>query len=91
LFLGDFEYLLYQQFERLSDLEKSIMLLIAKVGKPIFFEEVKSGLSNEISSSKLLQVLESLVRRSLLEKSKETNFTLFSMQPVVTRYTINYC
>lgn len=91
LFLGDFEYLLYQQFERLSDLEKSIMLLIAQADQPISFEEVKSVLDNNISSSKLLQVLESLVRRSILEKLTNDNYTLFSSQPVVTKYTINYC
>lgn len=89
LFLGDFEYLLYQQYQRLSPLEKEIMYWLAVNIKPVSVYELRDKLHLEISLSELLKVLESLGRRSLIEKLKEKNTTLLSLQPLVMKYVKN--
>lgn len=79
---GDIRELLDQQFERLSDLEKSIMYWLAINREPITLLEIQDDIVSPIPLHKLLESLESLVRRSLVEKSEAS----FTQQPVVMEY-----
>ena len=88
LFLGDFEYLLSEQFARLSELEKKIMYDIAVAQVPVLCSELPENRLSEVSAAKLLTALESLARRSLIEKIKEGNETLFMLQPMVLKYVM---
>lgn len=88
LFLGDFEYLLSEQFARLSELEKKIMYDIAVAQVPVLYCELPENRLSEVSAAKLLTALESLARRSLIEKIKEGNETLFMLQPMVLKYVM---
>jgi predicted XRE-type DNA-binding protein len=72
--------LLEQQFNCLSDLEKKI--LIAIKDKPISFSDLKESM--EISGSQLLNGLESLRRRALIQGE-----ALFTLDPVVKKYIDN--
>lgn len=89
LVIGDiFANLLNEHFQRLSDLGKAVMYWLAIAQQPISFNQLKAKLSAGVSSSELLTVLESLVRRSLIEKelspsSVEAKFTL---EPVMMKY-----
>lgn len=78
--------LLCQQFERLSVTEQEILYWISLQLKPVSFEDIKLGAKFITSrSSDLIGALESLERRSFLEKNDD----LFLLQPIVSKYTIN--
>ena len=79
---GDIRDILNQQFERLSDLEKEIMYWLAINCEPISISELRDDILSPVPLQKLLEALESLVRRSLVEKS----ITSFTLQPVVMEY-----
>ncbi|BAZ48573.1 WD-40 repeat-containing protein [Nostoc sp. NIES-4103] len=79
---GDIHELLEQQFRRLSNLEKDAMYWLAINREPVSLSEIRSDIVSQIPPQKLLESLESLVRRSLIEKSEG----LFTLQPVVMEY-----
>lgn len=82
---GDIWDILEQQFERLSNLEKEIIYWLAINHEPISLAELQQDIISAQPLQKLLEVLESLVRRSLVERSD----ALFTLQPVVMEYAIN--
>jgi len=82
---GDIRDLLDQQFERLSDLEKEIMYWLAINREPVSILDLRSDMVLPVPQPKLLEALESLGRRSLLERSA----ALFTLQPVVMEYVIS--
>ncbi|MCF2148617.1 NB-ARC domain-containing protein [Desmonostoc muscorum LEGE 12446] len=82
---GDIWDILEQQFERLSDLEKEIIYWLAINHEAVSLAELQKDIISALSLQKLLEVLESLVRRSLVEKTE----AMFTLQPVVMEYAIN--
>jgi len=82
---GDIRDLLDQQFARLSALEREIMYWIAIAREPISYTQLQSDFVRQISPISLLEALESLSRRSLIEK----NETCFTQQSVVMEYLTN--
>ena len=79
---GDIRELLDQQFSRLSDLEQEVMYWIAIARKPVSWDQLQEDIVSRVSATKLLEALESLSRRSLIEKSK----TSFTQQSVIMEY-----
>lgn len=79
---GDIQDLIEQQFQRLSALEKSVMYWLAINREPVSFPEIQADLLSPISSAQLLEALEALERRSLIEKGNGS----FSLQPVLMEY-----
>ncbi|MBE9191915.1 pentapeptide repeat-containing protein [Gloeocapsopsis crepidinum LEGE 06123] len=79
---GDISALLDEQFQRLSELEKQVMYWLAINREWVTLAELREDFVPRISQSKLLEVLLSLRRRSLLEKTNG----LFTLQPVVMEY-----
>ncbi|MBW4562919.1 MAG: pentapeptide repeat-containing protein [Mojavia pulchra JT2-VF2] len=79
---GDIHDILEQQFERLSDLAKDIMYWLAINREPIALSQLREDIASPIPPPKLLEALESLGRRSLIDKSE----TLFTLQPVVMEF-----
>jgi WD40 repeat protein/transcriptional regulator with XRE-family HTH domain len=79
---GDIHELLEQQFSRLSNLEKDAMYWLAINREPVSLSEIRDDIVSQIPPQKLLESLESLVRRSLIEKSAG----LFTLQAVVMEY-----
>ncbi|TBR57039.1 hypothetical protein B4U84_26805 [Westiellopsis prolifica IICB1] len=90
---GDINDLLEQQFERLSNLEIDIMYWLAINREPVSRSELQADIVSSIPSKKLLEALESLARRSLIEKAiptiAEKSTPLFTLQPVVMEYVTN--
>ena len=74
--------LLKSQIERLSDLEQQVMVWLAINRDPVSFGELQTDLIIPLSSSRLLEILESLKRRSLVERTVEG----FTQHPIVTEY-----
>ncbi|GAX38291.1 NB-ARC domain-containing protein [Nodularia sp. NIES-3585] len=79
---GDICELLEQQFLRLSNLEKDIMYWLAINREPVSISQIRQDIISPISTKKMLESLESLLRRSLIEKNEVT----FTLQPVVMEY-----
>lgn len=78
----DLKDVLQQQFDRLSELEKQVISLLAKESQPINRAKL---LENEIiPASDLLNALQSLSRRCLIEQ--EANF--YTISPVLRQYAI---
>jgi WD40 repeat protein len=79
---GDIRDILEQQFERLSDLEKAIMCWLAINRESITLLELREDLVSPVPQAKLFEAMESLGRRSLIEKTG----AFFTLQPVVMEY-----
>lgn len=79
---GDICELLNQQFERLSDLEKEIMYWLAINQEPVSVSQLCSDIVSLVPRPNLLEALESLRRRSLVER----NAALFTLQPIFKDY-----
>ncbi|MEG5173380.1 NB-ARC domain-containing protein [Microcoleus sp. B3-D7] len=80
----DLKDVLQQQFDRLSELEKQVISLLAKESQPINRAKL---LENEIiPASDLLNALQSLSRRCLI--AQQANF--YTISPVLKQYAIAY-
>ncbi len=93
--IGDmFREILDQQFNRLSELEKKIMQCLASESKPVSLVKLRELLSTTLTTSELIEALESLGWRSLIEKTqredKDTSEPLFALQPIVKKYVNKY-
>jgi len=87
LFLGDLEFLLHQQCDRLTEPEKQLISWLASEAEPVEISKFSANL--ELSRSALLQAVQSLGRRLLVEKVKQGEKTLFTLQPVLMEYLKN--
>ncbi|TAG61934.1 MAG: ATP-binding protein, partial [Oscillatoriales cyanobacterium] len=87
LFLGDLESLLHQQCDRLFESEKQVISWLASEAAPVEISQFSANL--ELSPSALLQAVQSLRRRLLIEKVKQGEKTLFTLQPVLMEYVKN--
>ncbi|NJS11174.1 MAG: NACHT domain-containing protein [Microcoleus sp. CSU_2_2] len=89
VFMGQINPILYQQFQRLSDLETEVIRQLATAGKPMTIAQLREILSVTASTSKLMEALESLGWRSLIEKITESGKVAFTLQPVVRKYALD--
>jgi len=76
----DLKDILQQQFDRTSELEKQVMSLLAKENQPVNLAKLLE--KAQISSSDLLNALQSLSRRCLIEKEG----SLYTLPPVLKQY-----
>ncbi|AFY70168.1 hypothetical protein Pse7367_1892 [Thalassoporum mexicanum PCC 7367] len=91
LALGDIlRNLLYEQFDRLSELETDVVYWLAIKRRPVSLNELRESMEETSSGSELLDAIESLRWRSLIEKLVEKNSAkrevLFLLEPVVLKY-----
>lgn len=86
---SDARQILANQFKRLSKREQSLMYWLAIVRVPITFDELTEDLLLPTPKWQLMETLESLVARSLIETGKTG--TSFTLQPVVMEFvTTNF-
>ena len=85
IIFGDVSDLLDQQFARLSALEQQIMYWLGIEREWVSLPELQAELIPAVSPRALLEALESLQARSLIEK----NATRFTQQPVVMEYVVD--
>jgi DNA-binding HxlR family transcriptional regulator len=79
---GDILNLLEQQFNRLSVTEKDIINWLVLNRQPASFSELRTKISSSVSPQKLLEALESLEARSLIDKKAG----VFLTSPMVMEY-----
>jgi hypothetical protein len=88
-----------QQFNRLSDSERAILYWLVSAGQAVSLNELKSALL-KMPCSQLVSALESLQRRSLLEKTSSPATTTstvnngaevagFTLEPIVMKYAMH--
>ncbi|HEY9799147.1 MAG TPA: NB-ARC domain-containing protein [Leptolyngbyaceae cyanobacterium] len=90
---------LFKEDGHLTNLEKQILFYIAEETKSSFnngftFRElavkIKEKFGDEISTSEVLDAIEGLLERSLIEDRTNNNSEIvFSLQPLVVKYVIN--
>ena len=80
----DIDFLLDEQFSRLSSLEQKIMYWLAIEREPIDIATLEEDILQSMPRRKLFEALKSLVRRSLVY---QTSYG-FTQQPVVMEYLI---
>ena len=76
----DLKDVLQQQYDRTSELEKQVMSVLAKENQPVNLAKLLE--KGQISSSDLLNALQSLSRRCLIEKEG----SLYTLSPVLKQY-----
>jgi hypothetical protein len=77
---GSVRELLGEQFARLSVVEQTVLLWLAILREPVRIEELLSVLGTPLSRGQVLEAIEALRRRSLLERGKRRgSFTLHSV------------
>ena len=86
LFLGDLEFILHQQYQRLSSAEQTIIHTIARFTKPLSLPELTEEFAPELRCSEVMSYLNSLKRRSLIEIVATDNINCYTLQPVVRKY-----
>ena len=79
---GDICALLDRQFERLSGAEKKLLCCLANQEKPVSVAELRLQIKSQMSAKAILEVLESLLARSLLEQKNGS----FSLEPMLRDY-----
>ena len=79
---GNIRDVLDQQFERLSKIERETMYWLAIAREPISLSQLREHFALQVPPIKLVEALDSLSRRSLIEK----NASRFTQQPVVMEY-----
>ncbi len=78
--------LLAQQFDRMSSSEQEIAYWMAIAQSPISLTTLREQMLVNSSLSDLLKNLDSLVRRSLIDKISEGGETVFLLQPLIVQY-----
>ncbi|MEL6553768.1 MAG: NB-ARC domain-containing protein [Cyanobacteria bacterium J06621_11] len=67
---GDIKQLLVRQINRLTSLEKDIMYWLAINREPVAWQTLQADLAKTVPLNKVLQAIDSLERRSLLERNR---------------------
>lgn len=87
---GEFSFssihdLLNEQWERLPEFEKEILYWLAISCRPISLFQLQSELISSVLQNTLIESLESLWRRSLIEKKSN----LLTVQPIIQKHITN--
>ncbi len=87
---GELKDILDEQFESISPLEREIIYWLAIKYKPISLSQLHSGILLPMTQAEFIEALESLVRRSLIDRIvMEEEILLSLQQPVISQYAIN--
>jgi NACHT domain len=78
--------LLGQQFDRASEPEQIVMVHLATMEDWVLLSDLQDDLESVISRQDLLDILDSLYRRSLFQKSKSS----FKLSPTLAKFIQNY-
>ncbi len=84
---GGIRQLFGTQVERLSPLERDILYWLAIEREPVGFGKLTADLEPTSSHGDVLEALEALRRRSLIERGEHPG--TFTLQPVILEYTAN--
>jgi transcriptional regulator with XRE-family HTH domain len=89
LVITGFTDILEQQFNRLSSLEKQVVYWLAIHCHPVALSQLQTDIGFQVKKSQLIEVLHSLMWRSLIEKVTEPSEVIFTIPPLVMKYVNN--
>lgn len=84
---GDINDLLDQHFRRLSAQEREILYWLAIEREAVTLKDIREDLVRQLPRGALLETLDSLGRRSIIEKREQA---LFTLQPVIMEYVTSH-
>ncbi len=87
IYLGNIETIIAKQYQRLSTSEIKVITWLANQNNPV--DIAKRPTHIDLSKSEFCQAVESLMRRSILEKSELTGRSLFFLNPIWQQYIKN--
>jgi transcriptional regulator with XRE-family HTH domain len=90
LVITGFADILDQQFYRLSNIEKQIIYWLTIQRHPVSLSQIKASILTPIKTSEIIEGLQSLEWRSLIEKSTEPSEIRFTLPPVIMKYVTNH-
>ncbi len=89
IIFGDLEDLLDEQFERLSSSESAILYCLGLEISALSLADLVSNTKTFLTPAKTMEAVESLLRRSLIDRTIIDGEVLFTLQqPVVAKYVI---
>ncbi|UKO95880.1 NB-ARC domain-containing protein [Nostoc sp. UHCC 0870] len=87
---GELNDILDEQFEYISALEQEILYWLAIECQPISLYQLRADILAPVAQAELIEAIESLLRRSLIERTVVEEDVVFSLQqPVISQYVIN--
>lgn len=88
LIFGDIARLLEKSFDRLSMLEEELLFWLASEDA-VSIAEIQSRIPINIYPVELLETIESLNQRSLIQSSESQAGSSFSLSPMIREFTVN--
>ncbi|WP_448572150.1 NB-ARC domain-containing protein [Trichothermofontia sp.] len=81
-----------QYFNYLTELEVLVVHTLAQAEQPIGIQTIKENARRDLATSEVIEALEQLSNRSLLEKKRGRGQSelLFTLQPVIRKYVRKY-
>lgn len=89
VFLGQIKEILDDTYERLSSPEVKVMHSLAVASQTVCFQQLREEFAPDVSSSILMEALESLLQRSLIEKHEEGGKISYALQLVIRKYVLS--
>ncbi|MEM8805650.1 MAG: DUF1822 family protein [Cyanobacteria bacterium P01_G01_bin.38] len=86
---GSINSLLKRSFDRVSQLERDILFWLAGKNQPVSLAILQTEIPLVVNTTEMLEALESLIQRSLLETTQATDGFLFLLQPIVKEHVIH--
>lgn len=86
LLTNDLKLILQRQYDRLSEVERQVVQTIASQDRSISLPELIG--SSQIAPSDLLEALQSLGRRRLIDKQETEIGVLFDLQPILKEFIL---
>lgn len=90
LFLGEIKQILDACWSRLSTLEKKLIYQLALASEDLSIDDFTEQMEESIATSEIMEILQLLCGRSLIEKTTKNTQPLFAIQPVVKKYILKY-
>lgn len=89
LVFGEIEEFLERSFARLSALETEILYWLAGEAQPMSLTEIQNGIPFSIYPAELIEALESLSQRSLIDTSRREKRVVFGLSPMMREFVTN--
>jgi hypothetical protein len=83
IFIGDIHPILDSSWQRLSSLQREVMFQLATAPRSLL---TLTQLNPSISTSEIMEVIQALERRSLIERQIENQEVTYTLQPIVRKY-----
>jgi WD40 repeat protein/DNA-binding XRE family transcriptional regulator len=83
---GGIRRLLAEQVERSSALEQQVLQVLAVAREPVRLSELLTSLDSRVGRGAVLEAVEALRRRSLVERAETAGAAAFTLQSVVLEY-----